>query len=146
MSHVVWLVTSVLNDLYFLLVMPRGSRRRAFQVLRCPFAGCPKTFRSESGRTNHVRSVHPRANLNRHHVLPLADIQVPPSPTRLSPSLSNVNLSQEGSPEPPSIHQAPSPEPGSSQAAPEQKTYHPFLNGKFSFWVLLYLFTNSILF
>ena len=108
--------------------MSRGSRRRAFQALRCPFAGCPKIFRSESGRTNHVRSVHPRAN--RHHVLPpLADIQVPPSPTRLSPALSNVNLSQEGSPEAPSILQAPSPEP--DQVAPEQKTYHPFLNGKF---------------
>ena len=134
----VQLVTSVLNNLNF-FPMPRGSRRRAFQALRCPFTGCPKIFRSESGRTNHVRSVHPRAN--RHHVLPpLADIQVPPSLTRLSPVLS--------SPEAPSILQLEAPSPEPDQAAPEQKNYHPFLNGKFFFGVRSFSFTNaeSILF
>jgi hypothetical protein len=94
--------------------MPRGSRhRRGIHILRCPFEGCPKTFRGESGRTNHVRTVHPRAD---RHQVPVSDIQAPPSPTRSSPPRSLVNRST--SPE--------LPQPRG------KKTYHPFLNGKSS--------------
>ena len=127
--------------------MPRGYRCRNFQVLCCPFAGCPKSFQSDSGCTNHVRSIHPRAN--RHRVLPvapLADIQVPPSPTlsHSSPQLPNINP-WEGSPVPPSIHQSPDPPP--TRAAPERRTYHPFLNGtffRFTFSCLLTLIYSRL--
>ena len=41
--------------------MPRGSQCRSFQALCCQFKGCPKTFWSKSGCTNHVCSIHPKA-------------------------------------------------------------------------------------
>ena len=43
--------------------MPRGSRKRKpinFKDLPCPHRGCTEAFRSEAGRTNHVRTMHPR--------------------------------------------------------------------------------------
>lgn len=101
--------------------MPRGSRhRRGFHILRCPFKGCPKTFRGESGRTNHVRTVHPRAD---RHQVPVSDIQAPLSPTRSSLTPSPTNYSPSQSPD----NRSPSPELPQPQ---EKKTYHPFLNGK----------------
>ncbi|KAF8798637.1 hypothetical protein BYT27DRAFT_7264755 [Phlegmacium glaucopus] len=63
-------------------------------------------------------------NLSQHQVV-VPGIQVPPSPTHSSPQRpdNNSDLFVEGS-----SGQFPSPEP--PHAAPKQKTYHPFLNGR----------------
>lgn len=107
--------------------MPRGSRhRRGIHILQCPYEGCPKTFRGESGRTNHVCTIHPRAD---RHQIPHLDIQAPPSPTRSS---SDSSPSPSYPPQSPA-NQSPSPEPPQHQG---KKTYHPFLNGKSSASVL----------
>ena len=150
MSHVVQSLYSCLISPSFLLnttmLWGQGSWCSRFQTLHCPFQGYPKSFRSESGCTNHVCSVHPRAN--RHHVA-APDIQLPPLPTWSSPQLFNTNPFQEQSPQPPvgypgassTAHQSPSPKLQPQE--PQWKTYHPFLNGKVS-QVLSLLVTNAL--
>jgi hypothetical protein len=127
-SHVFRLTSKSFHYIQRQVSMPRGSRhRRGVHILRCPFIGCPQTFRGESGRTNHVRTVHPRAD--RHRVKSnVSDIRLDsPTPTRSSPPQSPVS------------YHSPSPElelPQEPQEGPRQRqtlktrTYHPFLNGK----------------
>ena len=114
--------------------MPRGSRHRSFETLRCPFQGCPKAFRSQAGRTNHVRSVHPRADRHRQVIQPDIEVRASPTPSRSSPRLPNIDPFPEDSSEPAEHHPPP--------AVPQRKTYHPFLNGKFFFSFFCVLITE----
>ena len=129
-SHVVRSPYSCLTSPSFLpnTTMPRGSRHRSFQTLRCPFQGCPKTFRSQAGRTNHVRSVHPRADRYQQVIQPDIEVRASPTPSRSSPQLPNIDPFLEDSLEP-AEHRSPA--PGPPPVIPQRKTYHPFLNGKF---------------
>jgi len=133
-SHVVRSPYSCLTSPGSLLhtTMPRGSQHKSFQTLRCPFQGCPKTFRSQAGCTNHVLSVHPRADRHRQVIQPDIEVPASPTPSHSSTQLPDINPFPEDSSEP-AEHQYPA--PGPPPAIPQRKTYHPFLNGKFFFQV-----------
>ena len=112
--------------------MPRGSQRcRGIHILRCPFAGCPKTFRGKSSHTNHVQTVHPR---HMQHRAPASDSDIQVSlPT---PSRSSLPYSPQAVYQPQVGSHSPSPEielPQEPQEGQQQtlKTYHPFLNGEY---------------
>lgn len=107
--------------------MPRGSKFRPSAAnLPCTQRGCPRTFRSESGRTNHVRTAHPKFDGHRLPVNPQEVI--PESPT--SSSVSGGSPMMLSSP-----LQSPSPVPEQHECEPEEyiprlkRTYHPFING-----------------
>ena len=106
--------------------MPRGSRRRKpinFKDLPCPHRGCIETFRSEAGRTNHVRTMHPRPTSQ------------PDEPTRLSPHLQDPSPPMSPGPAEPEASYSPpgSPPPGPERHPRQSRTYHPFLSGMFVF-------------
>jgi hypothetical protein len=106
--------------------MPRGSKSRPSAAnISCTRRGCPRTFRSESGRTNHVRTAHPRFDGHRLRVIPQA---IPGSPTSSSVSGGSPMML-------PSPLKSPSPTPERHEQEPEEhipklkRTYHPFING-----------------
>ena len=112
--------------------MPCGSKYRPSVNLRCTQRGCPRMFRSESGRTNHVRTAHSRFD---GHRLPGNRPEViPESPTSSSASLASGSPMIQSSP----LH-SPSPAPEPHVHEPEEynpssrlkRTYHPFINGMF---------------
>ncbi|KAF8951994.1 hypothetical protein BDZ97DRAFT_1931423 [Flammula alnicola] len=107
--------------------MPRGRRNQRLS-LRCPYRGCPRTFRAESGRTNHVHTVH--SGTNGHRVA-----QNPETPQ--SPNRQHQNHSTAGSPSgPPSDYPdlpeggPPSPDRPQPGGPGPTKTYHHFLDGR----------------
>lgn len=105
--------------------MPRGSKRLTVRAsapnLPCTQRGCPRTFRNESGRTKHVRTMHPKFD---GHRLPVNLQEV-----LLESPTSSVSGS---SPMMPSL---PAPGPEQYEQEPEEyirglkRTYHPFING-----------------
>lgn len=122
--------------------MTRGSRHRSFQNLGCPFQGCPKTFRSQAGRTNNVCSVHPRADRHRQVIQPDTEIPASPTSSRSSPQLPDINPFPDDSSEP---AEHPFPAPGPPPAVPQRKMYHPFLDGQFfSSFLFAFLSLSSV--
>ena len=106
--------------------MPRGSKYRTSAAnLPCTQRGCHRTFRSESGRTNHVWTTHPNFD---GHQLPVNPQEViPESPTSSVSDGSPMMLS--------SPFQSPSSAPERQEHKPKEYiprlkwTYHPFING-----------------
>ena len=107
--------------------MPRGSKnhRPSAASLPCTRKGCPRTFKSESGRTNHVQTLHPEFN---GHRLPVNPQEVPvilESPTSSVSGGSPMML--------PSPPQSPSPAPEQHEPGEYiprlKRIYHLFING-----------------
>jgi len=116
--------------------MPRGSKSRTSANLPCTQRGCPRTFRSESGQTNHVQTVHPKFD---GHRLPVNPQKLIPE----SPTSSPIPSYSGGSPVMlPLPLQSPSPAPEQNKHEPEKnipklkRTYHPFLNGWFCTYII----------
>ncbi|KAF5330759.1 hypothetical protein D9619_005328 [Psilocybe cf. subviscida] len=107
--------------------MPRGSRRRiGLEGLKCPlYPRCNRTFRSEAGRTNHVRSLHPQSN--RYQVPAQPSFPDVPGSFPASPPWSHM-----GSPANSTGRRSSSPkhQPDPTDETAPCKTYHPFLNGR----------------
>ena len=108
--------------------MPRGSQQQKpinFKDLPCPHRGCIETFRSKAGRTNHVRTMHPRPTSQ------------PDEPTRLSPHLQDPSPPMSPGPAEPEASYSPpgSPPPGPERHPRQSRTYHPFLSSMFVFIV-----------
>lgn len=124
--------------------MPQVSRHSSVQNLCCPFWGCPRTFRSQAGCTNHVHSVHPRVNRHRQAIQPDTEIPASPTSSRSSPQLPNINpFPDDSESSEPAEHQFPAPEP--PPVVPQCKMYHPFLNDKFfSSFLFAFLSRSSV--
>ena len=112
--------------------------------LPCTVAGCLRWFKTHSGRTKHVRSIHRPPNLSqslrRSPTPPSNDADGPDgvydvsddegAGGRSSPLLFQPpgphSAGSQSSPPPPSINRSPTPNNGTSL------NYHPSLNGGFS--------------
>lgn len=87
------------------------------QQFSCPFTGCPTTFKSQKGRTYHVRSMHHNEN-----TIPIP--QKPPLPPRNN-DLEDYDLDL------PVRHESERFSPTPPPPAGPQRIFHPHLNGLF---------------
>jgi hypothetical protein len=99
----------------------------------CPFRhnGCSRRFRSQKGRTYHIRTIHTNNN----------NITPPPSPhpeplevssSESSHGHSNLDIPNPDLPVDPTIRQSLSPSP--SNSTQPEKQYHPWLTGEDVFY------------
>lgn len=110
--------------------MPRGSRRRVgLEGLRCPLhPRCTGIFRSEAGRTNHVRSMHQQHE--RYQVSTQADLPDVPGSMPASPEPMQMaeDCDEDG---PPRRSSSPRHQPEPPQSTNRgQRIHHPFINGQ----------------
>ena len=101
----------------------------------CPLReqGCSRRFRSQAGRTYHIRTCHTNNNV----VTPLGSPspETPePVPPPLDGSNPNTPIPDDDTPRPPSPEHSP-PCPGPAQP---KKNYHPWLTGKQCFFIATY--------
>ncbi|KAF8952643.1 hypothetical protein BDZ97DRAFT_1681013 [Flammula alnicola] len=91
------------------------------QQFFCPVQGCGRSFKSQRGRTYHVRSLHSNSNRVSRTPSPSVSNPAPDSPPP-SPVLADEDI-------PPAFHdQDPAQAEGPAPAYPS-KTFHPYLTG-----------------
>ncbi|KAF8871508.1 hypothetical protein BD779DRAFT_1453918 [Infundibulicybe gibba] len=99
-------------------------------MLPCPISGCPRRFKSQKGRTYHVRSIHENTNIISPGVVRSHSSRPPTSDVHESTNHETAaNEPSEANTPPPAPCTTP---PLSPQSIPHhgQKIYHPFLNGR----------------